>query len=404
MKSKGKPEKTQENNVRSTVFDLVAPDPETRQKVINSIRDYRTVARMAFSAYTMAQIAGAKITDVNGNLWVSSDNEAARSILSKAFGQPEGKAQAYELRTFIKSELRPTWFSKTWDSLRKDLERCWAQKDPELGVRRGNLILSGRRGLAQFRNRGIEFADATVKPFEGHTVSLSWDHDIGEVTFKLPRLDGGRYAVWKCLRDKVPGWERGSMYLSERDGGLILVVTHRRPMPKSGVDKDKVMTIEISHGDVENLINMSGNDETFSGDKISAEAALSFVREMKILQDRYTKERRATGNPHKQWGTTKIWGATVGRQNRATKRRDNGTAHWNHVWSRRVVNHAQRIGAGTIIVVGVPRQNVKSEFEEKDFFGYSWPWAQFRVCLEYKAKEIGSEVRYVSAEDLKAAG
>jgi hypothetical protein len=403
--------KVQENNIRSTVFEVIAPSKAVRQKVINSIRDYRAVARLAFSAYTMAQIAGATIKEVNGRMQISSNNAAARTILAQAFNAPEGKAMAYELRTFIKTELRPTWLSKTWDSMRLDLEHCWRLKDPEKGRPRGFLILSGQRGLARFAHRGISFSNINTPKFEGHTVRLIWDHEIGEVEFKLPRLDGGRYAVWRCLRDEVTGWERGTMYLTERDGKLKLVISHRRPIPISWVDQGKVLTVEFGTEDVENFITMYCTDETFSGDKISAEAALSFVKEMDIIQKKYENQRRATGNPHKQWGTTKIWNATVVRQNRATKRRANGTSHWNHVWTRRIINHAQRLGAGSIVLVGIPvkidRTKLSEEEQEeplkRDFFDYSWPWAQLRAYVEYKAKEIGAVVQYATVEDIHSA-
>src|SRR5512135_3066601 len=215
--------------VRSTVFQVMTDDA-LYPKVRESVRLYRAAARQVYCACAMAEMAGAEIVYKNDIVAVNPHTDEARAILAKALGK-DGAAHLYQCRDWVLKELAPTWHSFVWDSLRRHVSSAWRAPDTQFAnAKRGYLTLQGARDIARFRHLGIGMPASAARPkLHEHKLTVAWDHAIGPVEFTLPRLDGGRYVTWKCLRDHADGWKLGTIYLSERDGKLSIIVSHERP-------------------------------------------------------------------------------------------------------------------------------------------------------------------------------
>jgi transposase len=361
---------------RSTKFEVFVT--EKYKDIIGSIRLYRALCRKAFTACAMAEMAGASISVKDDDLVVSPNGEASKNILKEAFGK-DGKSHLYQLRTWIKSEEAPSLMSFVWDSLRKDVSSLWLARDPKIKATRGWLVLQGARGMALFQRRGIAFPSQQNPKLNQHNLTLKWDSVIGPVEFSLKKLDGGRYHVWKGLRDSLPDWKLNTLYLSEFNGKIFVTISYDCPIIKKDLDKSNVMEVVFSE-DKENFITMKG-PSNFDGELISAEEAMGILEQIKIRHDRWEKRRIAIGNPRRTWGSKKIWRAT---QEVVTKNSEHRTAvvqTRNHLWTRRIVDTAIRWNCGTIAIEKMP----------EGLFGEPWQWAQFKTFLKYKAEEIGVE-------------
>lgn len=383
---------------RSTTFDLLAPEG-TRQVILNSIRAYRAACRQAFAALSLAAVAGAEIEMTDDALSVKPGNDAAAAILAASVGKADvtkvagargagttytlagGKTLGYDLRSWVLEQLIPGHMSFVWDSLRRDIATAWKAKDPEFTrASRGWLVLQGARNLSQFNYRGIGFPVLTARPkLEGHTLTLKWNHDIGQVDFKfLKKLDGGRYYVWKCLRDGEDGWKLGTVYLNERDGRLFATLTHERPARTAEVEPGRVCHLKFGDS-IENFLIISGPDGAASFDTISAADAVGSLTDHKARRAALELRKAACGNPKRPWGHRKGWLANQDVLSRATRQRENLQKHTNHAWTRRVVTRAVSWRCGIVQVYAFP----------EGLFTHDWRWSQFESFLRYKCGERG---------------
>jgi hypothetical protein len=327
----------------------------------------------------MSEIAGSTIKYDEKGVSVVPNSESSRRILTETFDK-EGKYHLYQLRNFVRNDLAPTWMSFVWDSLRGDVSSRWKARDPEITkATKGWLVLQGARGLSMFTRIGIGFPSAVARPkIEGHDVTMKWDHDIGAVCFKLNKLDGGRYHVLKGVRDNLPGWKLGTVYLNERDNKLRLTVSYECPDPVKTLDPNNLM--EITFTGVPNqyiTVKGSGNLE---GDSISVVEALGQLQQLNIKRDRWESRRAAVGNPRKAWGSKPLWDATQKVVGVVTERRSNAIKTRNHLWTRRLVEDALRWQCGSVKINNMP---------ERELLGEPWNWSQFRQFLEYKITENG---------------
>jgi len=370
--------------IRSTTFQLIVPN-EAYPKILNSIKLYRAVARQLFSACTMAEIAGSKIEIKKDNLQITPGNDEAKKILSSAFGM-DGKAHLYQCRSWVLSESAPTWLSFVWDSVRQDVSSRWRAPDSEfVKARRGWLVLQGARSISQFNHIGIGFPVATAHPkLHEHKLVLKWDKEIGPVEFTIPSLDGGRYHIWKNLREETPGWRLGTSYLNERDGKIRVTVSYECPDKKMDLDKDSTLSVEFT-SEPESFICVHNQDKNFSADKISAQEVLNWLYELNKKREHFEGCRMAIGNKHKKWGSPTIWNAIQKRVSNLTERRKNGEKTRNHLWTRRIIEDIERTRCGQVTI---------KNFPEKELFGHPWAWSQFRQFLNYKAEEIGAKIIY----------
>lgn len=380
-----------ETITRSTKFDVFLSDSTKYKEVINSIRLYRMLCRKAFSACALAEMAGATVTVKKDTPFLKPNHEASKTILKEVFqGTPQDyKMHLYELRNLILKEETPrnpetgksSWMSFVWDSLRGDVSTVWKAKDPSLpSLTKGWLLLQGARGIALFQKRGIGFPPQQKPEIAQHSLTLHWDHVMGPIEFKLGKLDGGRYHIWKGLRDNLPGWKLRTLYLSERDGKLFVTMAYESPSVKKNLDLNSILDITFTDNK-DTFITLKGPGK-LEGDFISAEEAIGLLEQIKIRHDRWNNRKKAAGNPRRVWGSKKIWVAVQDKIGRNSLHRENAIKDRNHLWTRRIVETAIRWNCGSIQINNTP----------DNFFGEPWKWSQFKTFLEYKIDEIGGKL------------
>lgn len=363
---------------RSTTIDVIPPDHQ-RQAIIAAIRRYRAACRQLFAAVALAQQAGAEIQEHGEGVRVKPSNEKAKQLLTLAMDK-EGKAFAYELRTWFLEALYPDCLSFVWDSARRDVATRWSAKDPEFTrAGRGWLVLQGARRLAEFNRLGIGMPRATARPqLDGHTLTLKWDHALGAVTFAVPRLDGGRYHVWKALRDGKEGWSLGTIYLTERDGKLFVTLSHARPAVAAEVDPERSCVVTFVE-QPETWLTIAGPDGATTHDAVSAVEAIAWLARMRARREELERRKAACGNPRRPWGHRRGWLAAQDVLSRLTLLRTRGVGDRSHAWTRRIVSRAVAWRCGNVVMG-----------ETGDLlFGHPWNWSQFRVFLRYKCAERG---------------
>ena len=184
------------------------------------------------------------------------------------------------------------------------------------------------------------------------------------------------------MRDGATGWKIGTVYLNERDGRLRLTVSYTAPLKDTVTDPDTAMQVEFGD-ELDSFITLSCPAKRFSGFRIHAHETRDWLARMEVLNARYEAQRKSLGR-----GNRKVRRRVRERENRRSVRRANGTKHWNHVWTRTIIDHCRRLQAGKVVVVNRP---------EGEVFGFSWPWAQFEQFLAYKADEMGGTVEYATA-------
>ena len=356
---------------RSFKLDLIPPS-EQRFQIVASIRKYRTVCRQVYSAVAMAKMASADIQDNGDEIRITPQPNSEIELLTSTFGRnPQ--------RTINKNDLHPTALAFVWDSMRRDVASRWKSKDAEFPkATRGWLTLNGVRGFARFNRIGIGCPVLTARPeFREHSLFIKWDHEIGPVEFKIPRLDGGRYSIYQNIRDNTPGWKLGTLYLNERDGRVFATVSYSRPDKKDKLDPTKNLTVTFSDNP-EKFITVAGPGR-YDRDELSAVEAASWLDELNAVRRRYETRRAAVGNPNKPWGSRTSWRAVQSRLSKNTGRRENGVKTRNHLWTRRIVDRASAWSCGKIVVSNVP----------ETLFERPWKWSQFVQFLEYKIAECG---------------
>jgi hypothetical protein len=391
-----------QQNQRSVTFDVFAPDNQ-RQAVLNSIRKYRAVCREVYAALLLAQTAAAELEEKDSSLCLKPNGDASKIALAAALGvakiarseEPKvrgegqkftvqiGSGLGYELRDYVLKELWPTALSYVWDSIRRDVTTVWTSADPEYTkAKRGWLALQGARGIAQFNWRGIGIPQATGRPkIDGYALVLKWDHDLGAVTFKLPRLDGGRQYVWANLRDRTDGWKVGTVYLNERDGRIKVTVSYSKPAQAASVDPSRICTVKLI-ADRETLLRITGPDAEQTYDTIHSADVVSWLERHTTKKLHHDAARASCGSPSRAWGYRKGWKATQQRVNRLTVLRVNQVKTMNHNWARRIVSRAVAWRCGKIEIEEPP----------ENLAGFPWNWSQFRDLLRYKAQEKHLEV------------
>lgn len=359
-------------------------ESEKKKSIIDSIRLYRAACRKAYSACAMAEMAGAEIVEDEAKGILVKPCKAAKEILEKAFCV-SGKAHLYELRIWLR-ELHPSWMSIVPESIHREIiSPKWRGKDPEFPkATNGYLVLNGARSIARFEHIGIPFKN-TVPKIEERSVKIKWDYDIGEINFVLDRLDSARWHAFRNIRDITDGWKLGATYLNEKDGKLSLIITYTAPDKDSIVDKDKTLKIFFNAEAYEMFINCEG-PAALQGDKISVYEAVNGLQSMRTIAERYEACRESAGNPRRAWGARKIFNGVQKQIHFLAERRKRYIADRNHLWTRRIINCAKNWQCGTILLVNIP---------EKELFGHPWNWTGFKFYLNYKAQEIGAEVKEI---------
>lgn len=398
-----------ETQNRSVTFDVFLGEEqkEMYRAIIESIRAYRVVARRVYAAFEILQTAGAEITehmskDGETSVRVKPNLEKSRTIAEALFDKL-GKRPLYEMRDWINSiapqqtntdtpppypqiELTPEkslrWLSFVGDGLRDFVWQRWRAADPKFPkATRGWLTLQGSRGPGQFNGAAISFPTLTARPrLDGHTISLKWDHRIGVIDFKLPRLDGGRYQVWRAVRDGE--WAPGTVLLNERDGQLRVTVSYKRPLEAKKLDPSRVMEVRFSD-EIESLIRLVGPDCADSYFAISAAELVGWLREKLMQKKAYEARKESCGAGHQPWGHKKARKSIQEKIAGLTTLRTNTAKTWNHLWAKRVIATAIRWNCGEIKAVDLPSM-VMAHQES-----LPWDWSGLNTFIKYKAEFSG---------------
>ncbi len=410
-------EQTPPATVTRSISIALSVDDEYHRAVVDSIRRYRACCRQLYSALLMAQCAASDIEVRDDGIRVRPHNERAKIAMGVAMGAGtvtkavehiRGQGQnytvnlgvkaLYEFREYFFEALYPNAHAFVWDSCSRDVVVVWRSGDPEYPqASRGWLALQGARGPAQFNWRGIGFPRLTARPkLEGHTLTLNWDHDIGPVVFNLPRLNGGHYYIWKALRDGLPGWKLGTLYLNEKDHKLKVTLSHDRPATAAAtVDPARVCQLRFTD-ESETFLRMLGPDGAASYDSWSAAAAVGRLVQLKVRRDELERRRAACGNPRRPWGHRRGWLENQDVLSNNTRQRDLMQKDYAHAWSRRTVSRLLQWRCGKIQVEAWPTATITlangSTRVIPALFGHPWSWTQFNLFLKYKANEVGIEV------------
>lgn len=392
---------------RNLSLDVYLPSEERDQyqQVLGSIRRYRAACRQLYSTLLLGQQAGATITESEENgLRVTPANDRAKLVLAAAMGSAKiekgekvkgegqqylvnvGAAMAYELRQLFFAELYPNAKSFVWDSARRDVQTAWTAADPEHPrATRGWLTLQGARGPAQFNRRAIGLPVATARPkLSGNTLTLHWDKDIGEVEFRIPRLDSARYWVWRAVRDGEDGWKLGTLYLGECDGKLKAILSYSKPSRPESLDPTRVLRVQWST-ERESFLRVVGPDGEQTYGSLSAEYAVGRLQQLLATRQNLELRKGACGNPNDTWGHRKGWKRIQEILSNNTGMRERLASDLNHAWTRYIVERAVAWRCGMVEVESLPA----------DLFGQPWGWFQWKERLRYKAAERGIAVAYL---------
>jgi hypothetical protein len=381
---------------RNIVINVLAPDKDTHRKVVDSIRLYQAACRKAYSVCATVEMAGAEINTVdkegNPKISVKPLNDRSKQIIELAIGMSGKKGHFYELRPWLQ-ELHPSWMYLVPEAIQRNIvSKRWRAKDPEFPeAKRGYLTLNGAREFARFTRIGIYFKNTAQKIGE-RSITLKWDYDIGEVTFKIYDMDPSRWYIWKNVCSGAEGWSNDTMYLQEKDGKLRIVAGYTCPDKEQVLDQSKPLYVEF--GTDPKLYITMRSDKIYDGDVLSVIGALEWAKEIEAISSKFSLRKDSYGSLNKKWGGRRGWRAVIKKINRLTDRRTNGVMNHNHLWTRRIANAAVRYGAGRIIVLNMP---------EKSMFGIPWAWHNFRTMLEYKVGEIGGKVEYAEVPKLSEA-
>jgi len=390
-----------EKRIRSVIIDLdiTYNDPllsekerkekkkKTKRMIINSIKLYRSVARKIFTGAVMSKMAGAEIIFENEDLKISPKNDASNDILNLAYNGNFKKGPLYGIKPFIKN-LAPNWLNFVNDSVRRDIESALKRKDPEFPkASRDWLTLNGARGIGQFKRLGIACPVATARPkLYNNKIRLKWDYEIGEIEFTVPKLDRGRYLIWKSIRDQE--YKLGTIFLNEKDNKLRAIISYE--MPSKGTlkpNKNKILMVKFNDNP-ENFIKMSIDNKGKvhnNVDTVNITEAVNWARELKIQQNKFLSHRRSVSNSRFSWGSRKILKGIKKRQNNITARTENGKKYRNHLWSRRIAQRAEKFNVGSVILIDPPENTLfKDSVNETP-----WQMYQLKQFLKYKLDEIG---------------
>lgn len=409
-------EKKDKKISRSTVIDLdiTFNDPELsekekkkkkaeiKRKIKNSIKLYRSIGRKIFTGAIMAKMATSEIRYKKDYLEVISKKDTVDQILNLAYGGNFKKGKLYGIKPLVK-ELAPTWLGFVDCSIRGDIYSALKRKDPEfVKASRDWLTINGIRGIGWFKRLGIGCPVATARPkLYKNKLKLKWDHEIGEVEFTIPKLDIGRYLVWKAVRDGI--YKLGTIYLNfnDKNGKLKAVISYSIPEEqKIEADPDKRLIINFSKDNPEEFINMTYTDgkKTKSIDSISVTEPINWAKELKIQQKKLLDRKGSIGSPYKPWGSKRLSKGITKRQNNLTKRTEDGKKYYNHLWSKRVATRAEHHKVKYVILTDTPEGKILQGTK----YETQWQIYQFKKFLEYKLQEKGIELLDMVSKKEKA--
>ena len=162
-------------------------------------------------------------------------------------------------------------------------------------------------------------------------------------------------------------------------------MSYHMPDKKLELDSTKALKIEFTE-DPANYITMSSDNDPLRANRISITETTNWLDHLNILREKYESQRSSIGSLHRHWVKPSIQDALKQKLNNVTQTRTNGQQTRNHLWTRNIIDHAIKLNCGLIEIHKLP---------EKDVFGRSWAWSQFKQFLSYKAEDVGAKVEFV---------
>lgn len=360
---------------RAIRFVVYTSNPDVHRTVVNSIRYYRYVTNKVFSTILAVEMLGASVEVNEGsNLKIVPRTDRAKELLSIIFNKV-GKAAFYEVREYVLNHMAPDWHSFVFDGMRRELWSRWQARDPVHEASHGYLVLNGVRNPTIFRNAGIGFHSSTTKfAFDGHAISLKWDHKVGSVEFRTKKLSGGQYYIWRMLRSGA--WHIQNLMLSERSNEISLTFNYYQPCNIDVLPEDlRVVKLKI----VDSAFQIADASRSLVDQKIDTIAAISWLSRLKIQSSERSKSLSSVGN-----ASSRIGNSLHRKLRTLTERRKKGCKTWNHVWTKRIIHICSNLDVGRI------------DFEyptKAELGGHPWSWSEFLAQLSYKADAAGIAVQ-----------
>ena len=375
--------------IRSLKIEVYPKEKTDWPKIRAMFAEYRAALRKAFAAHALTECAAAEIIPPKGKRnTVLKATQLAGKIRRQLWG---GKSEQRGVHPFM-IEALPSFNGMARDCATTFIMDSWKSNDPEFPTApRGYLIMQGARKFAVMGNADIRVRKTHTKMNE-HGISLCIFADQSSLELKVKTLDPGRWGRWKKV---VKGDLKcgDPIRLGLRDGNLFLYVPfHEEDAGPREIDATRIM--EVSFGDTKEraiCLSLREGHKTLLDEivhcEIDANGAWAGLLRQNMQKEKCTAERKACGRRGQIGGIghERGYDATTGRLHRLTVGRDNFCKTWNHVWTKRIVKQAHDWRCGKAQVFGPPA----------DLCSESWPWADFRAKLDYKAKAMGLAIEYL---------
>jgi len=389
-------ENVKEWPIRMLNISVYPPEKEDWKTIRELFAEYRCALRKAAMMHGMTEIAGAEIKTNKRGETTLKPSKTAGEIRTALFGSDKKKRELYP---WLKENL-PSFSGTTHDCAMSQINDAWKSHDPSIPkATYGYLLMQGERGYKRMSHADIPVR-AKQLVAEGHSISLKVFAERGKtMDLKLGTVDPMAWRRWQALLAH-PERMGDPVRLNLRDGKnpLRLCIPYREE-PKQSVLQE-CRSIEVAFGETPEramVLTLREGHETIIDEKrnykIDATGAIAQLIRHNTRKARLEKERAACGRRGNQGiGNDKAYRATTRRLDRLSKAIAGTKANWNHTFTARIVKQAERWKCATIVVVGPP----------EDLCGESWPWADFRAKLQYKAGAIGAECEYTERVDTEA--
>jgi len=358
-----------------------------------------------------------------------------------------------ELIPLIRKELEhiyPKLFNAVSDELSRDLlqaaieeaYKIYTQKDPILKVRRNKLIANYERPLPNVSNIGMKvlrFYDPKDPKYGESRVccgvteennefkiwfSLGTSKDSkekrlwlvahgefenkGEMQTKKLKSFLDRNLLHKMVTNKL---QYCDMVFNVRDGRLTVNIPYKVEIKDVKTDPSKQLHVGFYHEEgkpkgkdgkdlsdvgkdffIHVQVPTTGGSDKFKHYKIPVNNVIEHLKQIGAIRSRAELRKDCCMTRGLRTGDKNLRDIFRSRVNDISKNRDLFVKDNNQLWSKSIIEFAQRWSCGTIKIYLQP---------DMDFLGQSWAFGQLSDFIEYKAKSCGILVERIESEGVK---